>query len=360
MANRTSELTGLVRPEMDGQALKRQAREMESALGSAVTSAANQFVNTLPGASQLRRLTGSVRGRGGGASGGGSASLTGQGVELQAAQLEKLDDIHDELEKIGATGGLGGSGGGGSGGGGSGGLLTGFTIGRFGQGLGSTVLGGLGTAAGVLGGTVGLGAAGGLLAGLGTLEGMDRLIEGGFAQPLDPQTGKPTGSNPFGGLVGEPKTWTDVMETFGLTGIGNELAPETLPEIEVNRPAWVDDLLNWQPEINANVPDTLTETPDSMRDASLERHFREQGFRNRIDRDALRDPTLERATRQSRTNRARGKRPTEFTVDLGGLDISLDPGNLQREFEQAIDRNLSTIVDEVLAEIEGQLSGGLL
>jgi hypothetical protein len=87
--------------EVDQASLRDARSEIESEVGTVTVDADS----------------GGFGGRGPAIGDGGPTALseTAGSQTLQSAQLEKLNDIHEELEKIGVSGGLGGGGGGGGG-----------------------------------------------------------------------------------------------------------------------------------------------------------------------------------------------------------------------------------------------------
>lgn len=168
-------LKAVVAPETDRRKAERAATEMqrifEDALGgisdmltpdpTAIRQGAGRMVGGVVSSTVPTRV-GTKAGRGlgrviggpgtfGGGGGGGSSGpgTGGDGVSgaldegVQVAQLDKLEEIHDELQKIGVSMS-------GSGGGGGGGFLSGLGLGMG----GGSILGKLG---GMLGGAVGFG-----------------------------------------------------------------------------------------------------------------------------------------------------------------------------------------------------------
>jgi hypothetical protein len=101
--------------------------------------------------------------------------------QLLTAQLEKLDEIHEEIEQLGASG-LGGGGRGGGGGGG-GGFFQGLGLGSAAKKSGGV----LGTLGSLLGGISAGGAAtvgGGLLAGGAGAAGLEKIRQDSSWSPL--------------------------------------------------------------------------------------------------------------------------------------------------------------------------------
>lgn len=194
----------------------------------------------------IDRLSGSG---GGGASGDAVSGAGGAGI--QAAQLEKLNDIHEELEKIGASGGAGG----GSGAGGvASGILSGIGI--------RSLLGGGGAAGGA-----------GILSKLGGLKKLGGLRRG---VPLQPGKGSKRT------MAEEKKTFNRANQIREMLGMEKRKEPdweqrrqkrkEEMPELKV--PEWLKNISLETPgwlsgDLALETPDWMTgdfslETPDWM------------------------------------------------------------------------------------------------
>lgn len=115
--SRRAVLSGVVRPDVDESALDRNVKRKvqrglseatEEGLSTGIDAATNtiqrKFERAIPGGAVLGSVFDAVRGGGGGAGGGAAGGGGGSGnlLVVQQAQLEKLDDIHDELERMGA------------------------------------------------------------------------------------------------------------------------------------------------------------------------------------------------------------------------------------------------------------------
>lgn len=363
-------ITGIVKPSMDDGALDRETRKLEQVVEEASTIRPNldlrgvgrRLSNTLQRAVPGAGLLGGIIGRGGGAGGGDAVGAAVGGEGIQAAQLEVLDDIHDELEKIGASGGMGGGGGGGAGG-----LLTGLGIGRA-VGGGGTALAGLGMA-GL--GTAGAMAGAPLLGTVGILEWLKQEQPGsvsvvGEEGMTREERHRRIAAGEFAGADANPMR---ANTTGSATGVGIDL-PD-LPTIDVgelSEPSWLDDLLGWEPpapepvDVNRGVPSVLTDQPDSQRDASLERHFRQGHFEGptaaTLDASADVGVTEQRAFRTGRTgtrNRAREKRPIDVTINQ---EVRLEATEL-REVRREMEEGAREAEQRALDRIEQELSGSV-
>jgi len=281
---RKAELTGIVRPEIDSAAAERETSRLSELMDSAAhlsptldtSGFRRKFERAIPSGETFTAGLDSLTGRGGPTmdqpAGGGGPGLADQSI--QAAQLEKLEDIHDEIEKSAVSGDGGGGGGIVSAAAGSlaaRGLLSGLAAG------GTAATAATLTGAGLVGG--GLGLAG--------VAGLDQtgLFEGlrGAGQDVGSELGSDTttsllrGANTLslGTLGGFSRLGAGALGTVrGEKGLGAESRKQVDQTFGNSSP--IRALLDWEwPEYpaldNLSWPDPPElEIPDSLNDLSLE------------------------------------------------------------------------------------------
>lgn len=359
---RERELVGIVRPEMDDRQLDRESGKLEQALGEAseVTPSLDtrgfgrqlkrQLERAIPGG----RLLGSALSRGGGTEptgggegGGGGMVGAAAGGGVQVAQLETLNDIHDELEKIGASTADG-----------SGGFLKGVGAGR-GLGSGGGMLAsGLATG-GTMAAAIGLPLLGGAVGSeaRGTLK--DQLGPEHFAQPsITGGSGQNKGGEPiiqpdklldFGGQLSDlasgnveigletPDAWPpslDVPERYP----PKLQTPENFPP-EIQVPGWLEGLsstLN-QTSGGKRTPRQVDPVSESMARSEVQR------FQQRAQRNEQRAGN--RAADQDAGN-------VEVPITIDQVVEGPTPEELASEFERIADQK----IEELREEIERRLS----
>lgn len=330
------ELTGIVRPELDDRALDREMSTLEKRMGEASRIAPDldlkgigrKLENLMPGGRQFRRLRqtiGSIRGSDGGRSRSTGGSTTDKSIA--AAQLETLDDIHDELEKIGTSGGIGGGGGGG------GGFGKGVLASQLLRNGGGGLAGMLSSAKGVLGRS---GAASLMLSG--------QFGKGGLMQrdrvPGDRERGPGAkaladiGRGEFEVQMPDELTnfdWPDPpelpdgfdgFEWPDPPGLPRELDTFEWPEFNLNPPQWMRDLFGL--EGGSQQPDSGVNTSEGGD---------------------------QRLLNEAQENRAKGNRGGGVNFDLGGIEVNLNPRDLQelrRDLENnAVDRTIEALRKEL-------------
>ncbi|MFB6189330.1 MAG: hypothetical protein ABEI57_05555, partial [Halapricum sp.] len=116
MARNARELVGIVKPEMDDRALEESTGQLDEAVNRASRIAPSidsnairrKLEQAIPGGGLLGGAAdqiGGLTGLGGAdAAGGRGGRDGGTSTSIQAAQLERLTEIHEELEKMGASG----------------------------------------------------------------------------------------------------------------------------------------------------------------------------------------------------------------------------------------------------------------
>lgn len=226
---RESRLTGVVVPDVDDRAMEQNVqRPMERALDRAsnitpdlnMRGVGQRLSRLVPGGGLLADAIG------GGGRGGQTVGGLGE-TDIQAAQLAKLEDIHDEIRK----GNISEAQSGGGGGGGVGGsLLAGF-------GLRSLIGGGSGGLLSALGIGTTAGGAAGITAGAGALAGLrDRISrrapETGMGLfPISPGSPALLGMSSIRQQLGieRPRSFEDLPSPPDL-GLGNIQMPD-LPDL---------------------------------------------------------------------------------------------------------------------------------
>lgn len=279
---RRSELVGVVKPEVDDAAMGQAAGEIEQSMDE--SSRLTPSVDTTKLKRQLQRavpgggLLGGI-GSGSRSSGGGGGSVAGAADEsILAAQLEKLDDIHEELEKMGVSGGVGG--GGKAGGGGGGGLLSSLGL----LGLGSKLGGGGGI----------LSTIGGMLGGRGAMMTAGRL-GGRFLGPIGMMLGTRQLGKHLGGDVPSVSSafeGDNLLERAGSLGNfitrgsgvpaiferGHEMLGESLGNFGIEQPEWMSNIGQQfdafgdiaSPDWLSNLDLSIPEAPGWLSDLNLD------------------------------------------------------------------------------------------
>lgn|GEM_PF-3562962 len=258
---------------------------------------------------------------------------------LLSAQLEALEDIHEELETIGASGGMGGGGGGG----GAGGTIL--------AGLGARSLLAGGTAAGVTAaGTTALAA--GSIVGTGAMigKGARNVMQGQFPDAYAPSSE---------GISGTSYAYTEE------DGIGGSAEPVINPEeiqqslsgLEFPQPDWVsmlDQGIDFaKPPWLQQLEQVQQQQPSWM--SNLNPFGGGGGGSSSADWSNV--PSAQRKRYQNET----GTRDTGFRdlrVDVGGVQFDMDPNQLQREIERAVDDLTPQIVDQAVQEVQDLVPGG--
>ncbi|MBX0325800.1 hypothetical protein EGH21_22540 [Halomicroarcula sp. F13] len=360
---RRAELAGVIRPEVDDRQLEQEAQQMENRLGKAAQLTPSidtgqiqrQLERAIPGGGVIGTAVDAVRGAGGGGSGGGAGAgdaLSGSG-NVELAQLEKLNDIHDELEKIGVSGGDGGGGG--------------TTI--IGSG-GAGALGGLLSTAAVAGGAltgVGAGIGGARYAmGQGTfgragrqaLQGRKKFegVSGARNAMQDPLGALATGAknlyDPSGLLEtgvraagskirnAAPQSFVNEVDR-GVKGVKN--LPSKIDDIQIEKPQWLSNLDLQKPTWLSDLG-TLQE-PTWLQNLGT---LQQPAWLSQLDQNiSIQEPPWLNALSNIGLN---------FNVDLPAPKFQLGTGQLERELRSAFDDFRDDVVDDAVKQLEQEFT----
>lgn len=351
------EIVGVVRPEVDERQLERETSRMERTMSRAAELTPSidtrriqrQIERAIPGGGLLGSAVDRLRGRGGGrAAGGGGGGATGTAeAGVQAAQLEVLEDIHDELQKIGASGGVRAEGGGGGGGGS---LLTrGLAI----RGL---MAGGLSL------GTAGLAA--GSAVGAGSLVGLEQLLQQREQRARDRgQQGRAGTLQTLRGSLdiatNVPTGTTGTGTVTAASGLGDLLANSDPPPwlanieqvVEWPEPSWLTTIANLSGGPGAGSIASIIE--DIFGDGQNDTQQPEETVADSVDPNNV-SPT---ASQLERVRELRRSDDTEAAAEVTA-DVTVQPqirlgqANFREALGRALQDERSSIVDEVVREVE--------
>ena len=275
--------------------------------------------------------------------------------QLLTAQLERLDEIHNEIEKL-ASSGLGGGGGGGGG---------------FWQGLG--VAGAASKGKGALGSVVslltGLGAGGsaavggGLLAGFAGAAGLEHVRQNSSWSPIQDLMNR-------GKKTNVPSDFS-MSDTEAATLGGRQIAP-SLKQIgeafNLKKPEWMNNpFKGWSnPMQNWSIPNALSsgvKWPNPFQNWSMP-----SWLDNLFGGKKNQPPTAQELSNSGvvggrfrsdlygkRQNRAKNRGGSSSDINIQMPQVNLDPSNL-KDLERQLRRN---VVDEVLNEVRNDIGGFL-
>ncbi|GGO03478.1 hypothetical protein [Haloarcula pellucida] len=359
---RRAELAGVIRPEVDDRQLEQEAQQMESRLGKAAQLTPSidtrkiqrQLERAIPGGGLIGTAVDAVRGTGAGGGGGGAGgagdAISGAG-NVELAQLEKLNDIHDELEKIGVSGGD------------SGGTTV---VGTGGAGL-------LGGTAALAGGAVSLVGAGiggarhalgqGMFgrAGRQTLQGRKKFegLSGARNAMQDPLGALATGAknlyDPSGLLEtgvraagsklrsAAPQSFVNEFDR-GAKGVKN--LPSEVRDIQIKKPQWLSNINLQKPTWLQNLG-TLQE-PTWLQNLGT---LQQPSWLSQLDQNiSIQKPPWLEALSNIGLN---------FNVDLPAPTFDIGTGQLERQLRNAFDDFRDDVVDDAVKQLKQEVTDGL-